>query len=208
MSGVSGFYDRLILPRLLAVAMRNERLLPYRERIGKAASGRVLEIGIGSALNLPFYSPMVDEVVGVDPSPALLAMAQARRVGIAYPLTVLQGTGEALPVEDEGFDTVVMTWSLCSVADPISVLREAKRVLRPNGQLLFAEHGQAPDAAVRRWQDRLTPAWKRIAGGCHLNRRMDHLVAAAGFALDRIETGYAGAPRPMTFMYEGRARPS
>ena len=204
---MSGFYDRLILPRLLAVAMRNERLLPYRERIGKAASGRVLEIGIGSALNLPFYSTAVDEVVGVDPSPALLAMAQARRAGIAYPLTVLQGSGEALPVEDKGFDTVVMTWSLCSVADPITVLREARRALRPDGQLLFAEHGQAPDAAVRRWQDRLTPAWKRIAGGCHLNRRMDHLVAAAGFALDRIETGYAGGPRPMTFMYEGRARP-
>ncbi len=203
-----GLYDRYVLPRLLALAMRTKELVPFRERVGLAASGRVLEIGIGSALNLPFFGPQVREVVGVDPSPALVSMARQRRSGgLRFPFTVRQGTGERLPFEDGGFDTVLTTWSLCSVADPVQVLREARRVLRPGGQLLFAEHGRAPDAAVQRWQDALTPAWKRLAGGCRLNRQMDELVGAAGFRLDALRTGYARGPRPMTFMYEGRATP-
>ena len=202
-----GLYDRYVLPRLLALAMRTKELVPYRERIGRAASGRVLEIGIGSALNLPFFGPQVCEVVGVDPSPALVAMARQRRSGLRFPFKVVEGAGERLPFEDGGFDTVLTTWSLCSVADPVQVLREARRVLRPGGQLLFAEHGRAPDAAVRRWQDALTPAWKHLAGGCRLNRKMDELVGAAGLRLDDLRTGYARGPRPMAFMYEGRATP-
>ncbi len=202
-----GIYDRLILPRLLACAMRNQALVPLRQRLGAAASGRVLEIGIGSALNLPFYGPGVSEVVGIDPSPALVAMARDRQPGLAFAFQVVEGAGESLPLDDNSFDTVLTTWSLCSVGDPIQVLREARRVLRPNGQLLFAEHGQAPDAGVRWWQDRLTPTWKRIAGGCHLNRCIDGLIAAAGFRLDGLQTGYLPGPKPMTFMYEGRGRP-
>ena len=202
---MSGFYDRRILPRLLAAAMRTEVLVPYRERIGRAASGRVLEIGIGSALNLPFYGPNVTAVVGVDPSPALLAMARARETG--FPLTVLDGAGEALPVEDGQFDTAVVTWTLCSVADPGRVLGEVRRALRPGGQLIFVEHGRSPDPGVRRWQDRLTPGWRRVAGGCHLNRPIDQLVAQAGFRMDRLDAGYARGPRPMTYMYEGGATP-
>lgn len=202
-----GIYDRHVVPRLLALAMRTKELVPYRERVGRAASGRVLEIGIGSALNLPFFGPQVTEVVGVDPSPALVAMARQRRSGLRFPFKVVEGTGERLPLEDGGFDTVLTTWSLCSVADPVQVLQEARRVLRPGGQLLFAEHGRAPDAGVRWWQDTLTPAWRHMAGGCHLNRKIDELVGAAGFRLDDLRTGYARGPRPMTFMYEGRAKP-
>ena len=202
-----GLYDRIILPRLLACAMQNQALTPVRQRLGAAASGRVLEIGIGSALNLPFYGPSVSEVVGVDPSPALVAMARERRSGPAFRFEVIQGAGESLPLEDRSFDTVLTTWSLCSAGNPAQVLREARRVLRPGGQLLFAEHGRAPDASVRWWQDRLTPAWKRIAGGCHLNRRIDDLIGAAAFRLDDLQTGYLPGPKPMTFMYEGRARP-
>jgi ubiquinone/menaquinone biosynthesis C-methylase UbiE len=206
--GVNGMsiYDRYVLPRLLALAMRNRELVPYRQRVGGAAKGRVLEIGIGSGPNVPFYGPDVTEVVGVDPSPALVAMARARRSGLHFPFHVIEGTIERMQLEDNGFDTVLTTWSLCSVADPIQVLREARRVLRPGGQLLFVEHGRAPDAGVSRWQDRLTPGWKHLAGGCHLNRKMDDLVRDAGFRLDHLRTGYARGPRPMTFMYEGRAR--
>lgn len=202
-----GVYERHVLPYLLALAMRTQELVPYRERVGRAAAGRVLEIGVGNALNLPFYGPEVREVVGVDPSPALVRMARGQRWGLPFPFEVIEGKGEQLPLEDGGFDTVLTTWSLCSVADPVRVLREARRVLRPGGRLLFVEHGQAPDAGVRWWQDRLTPGWRRIAGGCHLNRKIDDLVAAAGFRLDDLRTGYARGPRPMTFMYEGRASP-
>lgn len=201
-----GLYDRLILPRLLACAMRNQALVPLRQRLGAAASGRVLEIGIGSALNLPFYGPEVREVVGIDPSPALVAMARERQHGLPFAFQVVDGAGERLPFEDASFDTVLTTWTLCSIHDPMQALREARRVLRPGGQLLFAEHGRAPDAGVRWWQDRLTPPWKRIAGGCHLNREIDGLIGAAAFQIDGLRTGYLPGPKPMTFMYEGRAR--
>ena len=204
---IPGTYDRHVLPRLLALAMRTKELVPYRERVGRAASGRVLEIGIGTALNLPFFGSQVTEVIGVDPSPALVAMARQQRSGLRFPFKVVEGTGERLPLEDGGFDTVLTTWSLCSVSDPVQVLQEARRVLRPGGQLLFVEHGRASDAWVRWWQDTLTPVWRHMAGGCHLNRKMDELVGAAGFRLDDLHTGYARGPRPMTFMYEGRAKP-
>ena len=203
-----GIYGRYIVPHLLALAMRNRELVPYRQRVGRAASGRVLEIGIGSALNLSFYGPEVTEVVGVEPSPALVGMTRRRQFGLRFPLKVIEGTGEQVPLESGGFDTVVTTWSLCSVVDPIRVLGEARRALRPGGQLLFVEHGRAPEPDVSWWQDKLDPAWKRMAGGCHLNRKMDDLVRDAGFRLDHLRAGYARGPRPMTFMYEGRARPT
>jgi SAM-dependent methyltransferase len=202
-----GLYGRYIVPRLLALAMRNRELVPYRQRIAAGATGRVLEIGIGSALNLPFYGSGVREVIGIDPSPTLVAMARARQSDLPFLLKVVEGFGERLPLEDSSVDTVVTTWSLCSVADPLEVLREARRSLRPGGQLLFAEHGRSPDAGVRKWQDRIDPVWTRVAGGCHLNRKMDDLIDKAGFRLEALRTGYARGPKPMTFMYEGRAQP-
>jgi ubiquinone/menaquinone biosynthesis C-methylase UbiE len=202
-----GVYQRYIVPRLLALAMRNRELVPYRQRIAAVASGRILEIGVGSGLNLPFYGNAVREVIGVDPSPTLLGMARARDSSLPFQLTVIEGVGEHIPLRDHSVDTVVTTWSLCSVRDPIEVLREARRVLRSGGQMLFVEHGRSPDAGVRWWQDRLDPVWTHVAGGCHLNRKMDDLVDGAGFRLDTLRTGYARGPKPMTFMYEGRARP-
>ncbi|PPQ31564.1 class I SAM-dependent methyltransferase [Rhodopila globiformis] len=200
-------YDRFILPRLVALAMRNRALVPFRQRIGAAAAGRVLELGIGTGLNLGFYGAGVTTVVGIDPSPALLRMAQGRVQGARVPVELLEATGERLPVADHSVDTVVTTWTLCSVADPAQALREARRVLRPGGALLFVEHGLAPDASVRWWQDRLTPAWQRIGGGCHLNRKPDALIQAAGFRIEGLATGYVPGPRPLTFMFEGMARP-
>ena len=133
-------------------------------------------------------------------------MAGARRLNIPFRVDLLEGSAEALPLDDASVDSVVTTWTLCSVADPVRALREARRVLRPGGRLLFVEHGRAPELRVSRWQDRLTPLWKRVAGGCHLNREIDSLVSAAGFRMERLDTGYMRGPRVMTFMYSGQAR--
>ncbi len=192
---------------LLDRTMRHARLVPYRQRIVGTASGRVLEIGIGSGLNLPFYAPTAAHVIGVDPSPRLLAMAHERRRAAAPVVDLVEGSAEALPLENASVDTVVVSWTLCSIPDPSRALREMRRVLRPGGRLLFVEHGRAPDAGVRWLQDRLTPAWRRLSGGCHLNRAVGDLIAGAGFRIDRLETGYMLRYNPMAFMYEGSARP-
>ena len=202
------FYRDRVLPYLINLAMRNRRLLPYRERVLSAAEGRVLEIGIGSGLNLPFYPARVSEIVGLEPAPRLAAMARRASARSSFPVAFIEGSAEAIPLDHNSFDTVVTTWTLCSVPDAERALGEMHRVLKPGGRLLFAEHGRAPEAGVRKWQGRLTPLWKRITGGCHLNRPIDTLIENAGFDIEVLETGYMQGPRPMTFMYEGRARPA
>lgn len=199
------FYQDRILPCLIHLAMRQRNLIAYRRRVISAAGGRVLEIGIGSGLNLPLYAGNTKQVIGLDPSQRLLQMASRARAKALRPVELLEGSAEAIPLEDRSIDTVVMTWTLCSIPDAVGALAEMRRVLRPSGQLLFVEHGQSPDGGVRRWQDSLTPIWKRIGGGCHLNREIAELVETAGFRIDRLETGYMKGPKPMTFMYEGRA---
>jgi len=203
-----GLYARYLLPRLTHLAMSHEQLRPYRERVIASATGRVLEIGIGSGLNLPLYGSAAQEVIGIDTSPEMLAMAE-RAVATSRPANIrlLEGTAERLPLDDRSVDTVVVTWALCSIPDPIAALSEARRVLRPGGSLRFVEHGRSPDTGVAKWQDRLTPLWSRCSGGCHLNRKMDDLVRSTGFRLTALATGYARGPRPMAFMYEGQAEP-
>lgn len=202
------FYHDRILPHLQHLMMRNRQLLPYRERAVGAAEGRVLEVGIGSCLNLPFYSPQVREVIGLEPVPRLVAMARNEAADSSLPVTFIEGSAEEIPLDDASIDTVVITWTLCSIPEAVRAMHEMRRVLRPGGQLLFVEHGQAPEESVRKWQDRLTPAWKRIAGGCHLNRPIRTLIEGNGFAMAQIETGYMKGPKPMTFLYEGCARPA
>jgi ubiquinone/menaquinone biosynthesis C-methylase UbiE len=202
-----GFYQDQIVPLLINWSMRQRNLAAYRGRIIPAAEGRVLEIGIGSGLNLPFYSGNVTHVIGLEPSPRLLGMARQVERGGFGPVEFIEGSAEAIPLKDASVDTVVTTWTLCTIPDVLRALREMRRVLRPGGRLLFVEHGRAPDPNVVWWQDRLTPAWKRLGGGCHLNRAIGTLIEDAGFRFDRLEIGYMRGPKPMAFMYEGSARP-
>ena len=200
-----GFYQGMILPPLLDRAMRDRHLAPYRRRTLEAAEGFVLEIGAGSGLNFPRYAAGLDRVVALDPSPPLLLLAARRRGEARVPVSLLRGTAESLPFAGAAFDTVVTTWTLCSVADPLAALRETRRVLKPGGKLLFVEHGLAPTKRVAAWQHLLTPCWKAIAGGCHLDRRIDELISAAGFRIESLDTGHMPGPKPWTFMYQGSA---
>jgi ubiquinone/menaquinone biosynthesis C-methylase UbiE len=202
-----GFYDERVLPYLVHLTMRQETFFAYRQRVVQDAHGRVLEIGVGSGLNLPLYDEKVRQVTGLDPSPRLLSMARRVQARSRVPTELLEASAEAIPLANESIDTVVSTWTLCSIPDALTALREMRRVLTPAGELRFIEHGRAPEATVRLWQDRLTPAWKRLAGGCHLNRPIRELLEDAGFQIERLDTGYMKGPKPMTFMYEGQARP-
>ena len=201
------FYRDVVLPHLLDRAMRLEDLVAYRRRVVGAAGGRVLEVGIGSGLNLPFYGAGVAEIIGLEPSRPLIDMAARRAAGANRQVSFLQAPAESIPLDSGSVDAVVTTWTMCSITDPAAALAEMRRVLKPGGDLLFVEHGRAPDRWVARFQDWLTPVWKPLAGGCHLNRPIADLVGGAGFRVADLHTGYAPGPRPFTFMYEGRARP-
>jgi ubiquinone/menaquinone biosynthesis C-methylase UbiE len=200
------FYDDRILPYLLHLSMRQETFEAYRRRLLPAAEGRVLEIGVGSGLNLPLYGEGATHIIGLEPSPKLLSMARDVANGTARSIELLRGSAEAIPLDDQSVDTVVSTWTLCTIPDIMPALGEMRRVLKSDGRLLFVEHGRAPAPNVSRWQDRLTPLWKRVGGGCHLNRAIDQLLERAGFRIEQMETGYMKGPKFMTFMYEGRAR--
>jgi ubiquinone/menaquinone biosynthesis C-methylase UbiE len=201
------FYQRYIIPRLTHLAMRQKQLLPFRQRVIGAAEGRVLEIGIGSGLNLPLYGGTVTSVIGLEPSSELLNMARPRAEAAAAPITLLDGSAETIPLDSGSIDTVVTTWTLCTIPNAAQALAEMRRVLRPGGALLFVEHGRAPEPGVARWQDRLDPLWSRLAGGCHLNRKMDGLIGSNGFRIEALDNARLPGPRTHTFLYVGKANP-
>jgi ubiquinone/menaquinone biosynthesis C-methylase UbiE len=200
-----GFYRNYVLPRLCDFAMRNKELSPFRARIVGAAEGRVLEIGAGSGMNLGFYHASVRELFALEPDQNLTQVARTRATVAARSVTFLAASAEEIPLDDRSMDTVVTTWTLCSIPDALQALREMRRVLKPAGHLLFVEHGLAPEPNVRKWQNRLDPIWSRISGGCHLNRPTAALIESGGFVIDQIATGHISGPKPMTFMSEGRA---
>jgi ubiquinone/menaquinone biosynthesis C-methylase UbiE len=203
-----GLYAKYILPRLVDLSMRNKETSRLRAEWLPHARGDVLEVGIGSGLNLPFYSSEVQRVYGVDPSLELQRMALKRATATRARVEFLsQSTEDTLPLADGTIDTVVMTWTLCSIPDTSKALREMKRVLRESGRLVFIEHGRSPDRRTAAWQDRMTPIWKRIGGGCHLNRKIDELITTAGFEIVELKTFYQPGPRPMTYTYQGIAQP-
>ncbi|MGZ3371659.1 MAG: class I SAM-dependent methyltransferase [Caulobacteraceae bacterium] len=188
---MASLYDRFVLPRLLKCACSASPIMRQRAKVVPRAEGRVLELGIGMGLNLAFYDPgKVSAVIGVDPAPELRAIALAAPRDPALNVQVEDGDAEALPFEAGSFDTVVCTFTLCSVCTPAAALAEARRVLKPSGRLLYCEHGLAPDPDVARWQRRIEPIWKRIAGGCHLTRPIGSAIAAAGFRLADSDSMY------------------
>ncbi|OYX74153.1 MAG: SAM-dependent methyltransferase [Caulobacter sp. 32-67-35] len=205
---MTSFYDRHILPRLIGCACGAGAIAKQRARVVPQAEGRVLELGIGGGLNLPFYDPArVASVTGVDPSEGLRdrALAAPRPEGLK--VEVLAGEAEHLDFADQSFDTVVCTFTLCSVHTPEAVLAEARRVLKPEGRFLFCEHGLAPDPKVAAWQKRIEPFWTPLAGGCHLTRPVGASIASAGFTIDAHQAFYMPkAPRPLGWCELGAAR--
>jgi SAM-dependent methyltransferase len=194
---MASLYDRWILPKLLKCACSAPPIMKQRAKVVPLAEGRVLELGIGMGLNLSFYDPAkVSTVVGVDPAAELRAIALAAPRDPRIQVRIEDATAEALPFADEGFDCVVCTFTLCSVHTPAKALSEARRVLKPGGKFLFSEHGLSPDAGVAKWQRRIEPIWKSIAGGCHLTRPVGAAITAAGFKLESLDTMYLPkAPR-------------
>jgi ubiquinone/menaquinone biosynthesis C-methylase UbiE len=181
-----------------------------RRKVVPLAEGRVLEIGLGSGLNLPFYDPeKVDRVIGLDPSEEMLSYARRASETVPFTVEFLALEGDQIPLEQGSVDTVLVTYTLCTIPDAVAALHGMRRVLKPAGRLIFCEHGHAPDEAVQRWQRRLNPIWGRIGGGCNLDRKIPELIETAGFHIDDIDTMYLpGTPRFAGFNYWGTARPT
>jgi SAM-dependent methyltransferase len=170
--------------------------------------GRLLEFGqlrFKRSQRNVHRAGQVSQFVGLDPSPHLLNLVRTRAAEVGLPVEFVLGSATAIPLADASIDTVVMTWTLCSIPDPLAALREMRRVLKPDGNLLFVEHGHSPEPNIERWQRRITPIWRRVAGGCHLDRKIDELIRRAGFNLANVQADYAPGPRPMSFMYQGCA---
>jgi ubiquinone/menaquinone biosynthesis C-methylase UbiE len=201
-------YDRYILPYLIDIACGISPVQRQRAKLIPQARGQVLEIGVGTGLNLPFYDrSQIVRLCALDPSPQMHAKAVQRKNAAGLDVELLVLSAEEIPMPDASFDTVVTTFTLCTIPDPVKALREMRRVLKPEGQLLYCEHGRAPDAGVRRWQDRMNPFWRPIAGGCNLNRDIPALLQAGGFRLESLDEMYLPGPRPLTYNYWGVARP-
>jgi len=200
------WYDRHILPHLIDIACGMGAVMKTRAQVVPLAEGRVLEIGIGSGLNLSFYDPAkVSAIVGVDPSAEMQKLAQQRAAQISIPVEMIALELGQIQAATASFDSIVCTFTLCTIPDAHAALKEMRRVLKPGGKLLFSEHGLAPDLPVVRWQNRLTPIWKPLAGGCHLNRDIPALLRDGGFHIEQIENRYLQGPRPMTWVSCGWA---
>jgi ubiquinone/menaquinone biosynthesis C-methylase UbiE len=201
-----GFYAKYLLPRTVHFLCSAKLIRKQRIKVVYLATGRVLEIGIGSGLNLPLYDPgKVQHVWGLDPSIELWTLAERMASQVDFSVEFIKGDAEAIPLDDCSADTVLVTYTLCSVPRVLRALEEIRRVLKPVGQLIFCEHGAAPDVSVRRWQNRLNPIWKRIAGGCSLNLPIPSLLEQAGLKIRQMDTMYLPGWKPVTFNYWGTA---
>jgi len=201
-----GLYGRYILPRVIHHVCRQKPNMRQRAKVVPRARGRVLEVGIGSGLNFPYYdATKVSKVWGLDPAPEMIRIAERAARSVPFQVEFIGLPGEEIPLDSGSVDSVVVTYTLCTVPDPAATLRQIGRVLRPGGELIFCEHGAAPEASVQRWQKRLNPVWKRLGGGCNLNRPIPTLIEAAGFRIKDLDTMYLPGWRPASFNYWGSA---
>lgn len=201
------FYANHILPRIIDRGMRNDFMLEHRALAAPLASGRTLEIGMGSGLNLPFYTSKVQHFFGLEPSALLRKKAQPLADGAPFPVELIDASAEDIPLETNSIDSVVSSWTVCSISAVELALAEIRRVLKPDGCFIFIEHGRAPDASVSKWQDRLLPIFRPLAG-CSLNRSIDELIKAAGFEFATLEKDYFDGPRFISYHYVGQAHPN
>jgi ubiquinone/menaquinone biosynthesis C-methylase UbiE len=199
------FYGDHILPRLIDVLMRTRDTHDIRARVASNLTGDVLEIGFGSGLNVPFYPPELTRVYALDPATAGRKLAAGRVAASPVPIEYIGLDAQRIPLADGSVDSVLTTWTLCTIPDPAQALAEVRRVLRPGGTLYFAEHGRAPDPKVARKQDLLEPIQQRVFGGCQLTRHIDQLVTASGLELTGLKTYYRPGPPSTSYTYEGQA---
>jgi len=202
-----GFYENHVLPVMIDYGCGTKPISKQREKVVPYAEGRVLEIGMGSGHNLSFYDPeRVEFVWGLEPSEGMRRRAAERVASAPFEVKWLALSGEEIPLEDDSADTIVLTYTLCTIPDFRAALAGMRRVLKPGGRLLFAEHGAAPDESVRKWQDRINPFWKKMAGGCNINREVPRALEEAGFKVESLEMMYLpGTPRVAAFNYWGHA---
>ena len=202
-------YDKYILPRLLNCACSARPMIYQRQKVVPQAEGKVLEVGIGSGLNLPFYDKSkVKKIWGLDPSEELNRMASKVATEENLEVEFIISGAENIPLPDDHVDTVLITYTMCTIPEVEQANQEMKRVLKPGGKMIFCEHGKAPDPNIHKWQNRVNPFWKKIAGGCNLNRDIPDLIEASGFKLENLETMYLpSTPKIAGYNYWGYAKP-
>ncbi len=200
------FYERYCLPHLINFACGLKDIQNQRKKVVPLARGRVLDVGMGSGLNIPHYNAeKIDLVWGLEPSEGMRKKARDNLKHASFEVRWLNLPGEEIPLEDDSVDTVVLTYTLCTIPDWMLALQQMRRVLKPGGSLIFCEHGEAPDEAVRKWQKRINPLWGKIAGGCHLNRPIPRYLEDGGFKIDTIESAYIPGPKILSFEHCGVA---
>lgn len=201
-----GLYSKYVLPQVVHFTCGQKPTMKQREKIIPLAEGRVLEIGIGSGLNIPYYDAgRVSHLWGLDPSPEMWAIAKRHADDHHLEAEFIESGAESIPMDNDSVDTAVVTYTLCTIPDVAQALEEVKRVLKPRGRLLFCEHGEAPDPNVRKWQQRMTPLWQWVGGGCHLDRPIPRLLEESGFRSDDLQTMYIPGWKPASFNYWGTA---
>lgn len=203
-----GFYEKHIVPHVVNCACGTKPITYQRKKVVPMAEGVVLEIGIGTGHNLPFYdASKVTKLIGLDPSEESWKMAGERAKALPFPVEFIGLPGEEIPLDDKSVDSVLVTFALCTIPDPVKALEGMRRVLKPGGKLIFCEHGAAPDADVLKWQNRVNPVWKVLFGGCHINRNMPEIIRAGGFRIDDLQQMYLpSTPRIAGFNIWGMAQ--